>query len=1145
MRIVLVEVRDQQERNERAFAKPLVRVGRDPETCDIVFDQVDYPMVSRRHAELRADEGGNWTVVDSGSKFGTYINGQRIAGSQPLAEGARVQFGAHGPIVRVAQLESAANKLPTVVGYGQQGAPQPPAQPQNDRSPYETVRDIPRESLASVNNTANQSTSPNETTLSRPAAPPIPAPIAQKPAQASKAFIEFSDPATNRAERRELTGDQVLLGREAASIVPIDAGAAVVSRRHAELRRNVAGAQQQYTLVDLGSFNGTLLNGQRITTPAPLFDADEIQLGAGGPVLRIIDPQHPAPAGAERVGQRVITEAGAQVLAASPHQAAFAPSTMNAPAAPDFQRTMVVKSGTSGLQGATQNIGGTGQHQKPQNGGAANGSQPHMQLLMQRMFDAKGTITMGRAETNDVRLDGLQISNTHARFTRTNEGGVTVEDAGSTNGVYVNGERLQGKRPVTAQDVVQIGPFVVYADAARGIAVFDTRAKTRIDVVDITKIVPNRSGGGQIKLLDDVDLTILPNEFVGLLGPSGAGKSTLMDALNGMRPASAGRVFVNNLDFYQHLDSLKQSIGYVPQDDIIHRELTVYRTLYYVARLRLTRDASKQEIDQIINEVMDVTGLAERRDVPVAQLSGGQRKRVSIAVELITKPSIIFLDEPTSGLDPATEEKIMRLFRQIAESGRTVILTTHAMENVRLFDKIVVMMRGKLVFYGTPQEALKHVGADSFKDLYDRLEAPIDAELKKLPALAPNASTDQKRQYKAERERISDAVADNWRNSFHQTPIYQRNIAQPLATLKGETGATAVPRRRAGVIDAVRQWGTLARRYMEVLGRDKFNLLILFAQAPIIALLIYLVVRNDATRDFPYFVLSLVAVWFGTSVAAREVVKEAAVYKRERMVNLGLLPYVGSKLLVLGMIVGAQCILLFGSLKILDVAGLTYLPGSLFGIPQLFLMILTAMVGVALGLFISAIVKTSEMATSLVPLILIPQILFSGLVGVPQGVSKLVGLTMPATWAFDGMKRLSTLDTLREEGSDEEGVNKGRGLYKNVEDINDKQIADARTNIENYRKDADKKLDDYKKKLDDYVKRLQNGETGLTKPDAPKLDDPPAVSDARKVKDEELREYVDFKHPWGHVLLDPVVLLVMFFGLMIATLIALRFQDQG
>src|SRR6059058_5843873 len=304
---------------------------------------------------------------------------------------------------------------------------------------------------------------------------------------------------------------------------------------------------------------------------------------------------------------------------------------------------------------------------------------------------------------------------------------------------------------------------------AQGVAVYDTRSKTRIDCINITKIVKNRSGGGSIKLLDDIGLTIQPNEFVGLLGPSGAGKSTLMDALNGMRPASSGFVLINNLDLYRHLDSLKQSIGYVPQDDIIHRELTVYRTLYYVARLRLSRDVSSKEIDQTVSEVLDVTGLSERADVRVDQLSGGQRKRVSMAVELITKPSMIFLDEPTSGLDPGTEERIMRLFRQIVESGRTVIMTTHAMENVKLFDKIVVLMQGKLVFYGKPEEALTYLQAKSFKDLFNKLEEPVTREVHARG--------------EAVRRQVTEQTESEWKEKFLKTPQYVRNVQQPLNEL--------------------------------------------------------------------------------------------------------------------------------------------------------------------------------------------------------------------------------------------------------------------------------------------------------------------------------------------------------------------------
>ena len=360
------------------------------------------------------------------------------------------------------------------------------------------------------------------------------------------------------------------------------------------------------------------------------------------------------------------------------------------------------------------------------------------QLLMSLVFGGKNELIIGREDASDIKLDGLQISNRHARLLQTSSG-IAIEDLGSTNGVFVNEKKIT-KQNVSPTDSVYIGSFLIKIDNQRNISVFDTRSKTRIDSINITKDVKNRSGGGTLRLLDNISLSIKPNEFVGLLGPSGAGKSTFMDALNGMRPASGGSVLINNLDLYEHLDSIKQSIGYVPQDDIIHRELTVFRTLYYVAKLRLSRDVSRKEINQIIEEVMDVTGLTERRNVPINQLSGGQRKRVSIAVELITKPSVIFLDEPTSGLDPATEEKIMKLFRQIAESGRTVILTTHAMENVKLFDKIVLLMRGKLAFYGKPDEALKHLGAESFKDLYDKLEEPIEQKLQSKRKRQPSGN---------------------------------------------------------------------------------------------------------------------------------------------------------------------------------------------------------------------------------------------------------------------------------------------------------------------------------------------------------------------------------------------------------------------
>jgi ABC-type multidrug transport system ATPase subunit/pSer/pThr/pTyr-binding forkhead associated (FHA) protein len=1116
MKIVLSEESNEQQKPERVYERPVVKIGRDPAECQVVFNQTEWPMVSRRHAEIRFKDG-RYLLVDTNSSFGTFLDGQRITEPVEILEGARAQFGAGGPIMRVVRIEQ----------------DQPRPAPAVDFADMETRRDMmPGEPPVAEPTPPAPPPPPKATPQPQPpaqqpaprpaaAASPPPPPPAQSAAPSQPAFVEIMRSATGKLERIQVTKDVMLLGRDPATDVAIEASAAVVSRRHAEIQRR----DGQCVLVDKGSFNGTLLNDQRITTPTPLYDGDRIQLGMGGPILRFVDPSHPAPAGAQHSGQRALAGAG------TPAVAPVAP--ISGPLAEVAgMHTMVVKSGSGSLQPQKATAAG---------GAGMGGTQP--QLLMQLGFNGKQQLTIGRAPDNDIHLDGLQISNHHARIL--NSGGqIIIEDVGSTNGVYINGTRITGRRPVQNRDIVQVGPFVLQADPQRGVAIFDTRSKTRIDVIDITKEVSNRSGGGMIKLLDDVDLTIQPNEFVGLLGPSGAGKSTLMDSMNGMRPATTGHVLINNLDLYQHLDSLKQSIGYVPQDDIIHRELTVYRTLYYVARLRLSRDVSTAEIDQIVGEVMDVTGLSERRDVPVGQLSGGQRKRVSIAVELITKPSVIFLDEPTSGLDPATEEKIMKLFRQIAESGRTVILTTHAMENVKLFDKIVVMMRGKLVFYGAPQEALAHIQADSFKDLYDKLEAPIDDQTAKMQPLPPNATKEQKAAFKKQKEQIAESVAEEWKRRFQRTPQYQRNIVQPLSGLRRDQQAVAPAKRRPTVTDSLRQWATLARRYMEVLGRDRFNLLILFGQAPIVAFLLYLVVGHDVPRDFPFFVLALVAVWFGTSVSAREIIRERAVYNRERMVNLGLLPYVGSKLLVLSMIVGVQCVLLFGTIKLFDMAGMMKLQGYVFGLPQLITMIVTGVVGIALGLLISAVVRTSEMATSLVPLILIPQILFSGLVGVPTGFSRIVGLVMPATWAFDEMKRLSGLDTLREEGSEKAGTNEGRGLYKHVEDLNKDNIDRARHDIDNYKKVAEDNQADFEKKMNDYVARLKQGDTSAVQPEAPKLGDAPVVPEAEKIPD-DLSSYVDFLHPWGNVLLNPIVLIIMFFSLIAATIMALRSQDIG
>ncbi|HEU5238300.1 MAG TPA: ABC transporter permease, partial [Pyrinomonadaceae bacterium] len=428
--------------------------------------------------------------------------------------------------------------------------------------------------------------------------------------------------------------------------------------------------------------------------------------------------------------------------------------------------------------------------------------------------------------------------------------------------------------------------------------------------------------------------------------------------------------------------------------------------------------------------------------------------------------------------------------------------------------------------------ALSYVGATSFKELYDKLEAPIFERLKTADGHVP-------------REQIAEEVAEQWKRRFVGTEQYRKNVATPLAEVSSKPRQAAPAKRRTTLGDSIRQWATLSRRYMGVLTRDKFNLLILFGQAPIIALLTYLVVGAKSPRDFFYFVLALVALWFGTSLAAREVIRERAVYNRERMVNLRLMPYVGSKVFVLSLIVSFQCLILFITLKLLDVVGLMTLPGRFGGLPQLAVMILTGMVGIGLGLFVSAVVKTSEMATSLVPLILIPQILFCGLVGVPVGMARVVGVIMPATWSFDAMKRSSNLDVLRgkDENAQPAAKNDGRGLYKQIERDNDANIADAQQKIAKYKADAEKSSKDFEKNMDQYQKDLLN-RVEATKPTAPKLGPAPSIAKASQVP-EDLSTFVDFLHPWGGRLMNFGVLLTMFFVLLGATGIALRVQDIG
>ncbi len=1058
MNITLVEITSAGSKPEVSFNRARVRVGREGNDCDVAFDGTLHPMVSRQHAEFRC-ENGKWMIADLDSSYGVFVDGTRISAPLTLKAGSNVQLGPDGPRLLVIWLEAEG-------GMTEAAAPSvaSPAPPVFVRPPEIVPRQASQE--PKIKPAAQESwemgAAPAGPKASSTASKPTPPPVVPK----LDGSLEFVDEPSRPSVK--LDGGTAWLGRDASCAVVIDGQAGMVSRRHAQVRAESGS----FFIEDNKSFNGTLVNDTRISSPTPLRPGDLIRLGIGGPLLRFASTDAPAERGSVssfNISPIVSVQKGQQ------------------PALPSGSNTMIVdRESAEKLRVMDRPV--------------------QAQLIMSVPFGEKSQLNIGRDERNEIKLDGLQISNRHARLLLTGNG-VAVEDLKSTNGVYISGQRVS-RQMIQPQDAVQIGAFLLSVDAAMTVNIFDTRSRTRIDVVDITRTVKDTSGGGPLSLLDSISLSIQPNEFVGVLGPSGAGKSMLVEVMNGMNPATSGNVRINGLDLHRHFDSIKQSIGFVPQEDIIHRELSVFRTLYYVAKMRLSRDVSSAEVKEIVEEVLDMTGLSERRDVRVSKLSGGQRKRVSIAVELITKPSVIFLDEPTSGLDPTAEERIMKLFRRIAESGRTVVLTTHAMENVNLFDKVVILMGGKLVFYGKPDEALSHFKVPGFKALFDRLDEPVEKGVDEHG--------------ESYRRQITDSTARTWADKFRATPQFRENVQKPLNDLTAAPAGGTKKKHRLGILGTVGQWATLSRRYLEVLFNDKLTLFILLAQAPIIALMTYFVMDGERPRDFVYFVLALVAMWFGTSVSAREIVRERDVYKRERMVNLGLFPYLASKLFVIGIIVTVQCLLLFVPLKIFDLAGLMSMPGELGGVPQLWAMLLTCAVGVGIGLFVSAIVRTSEMATSLVPLILIPQLLFSGLAGIPTGVSRAVSLTMPAAWSFDTMKRFSTLDTLEPEGANANGKTKGLGLYKYIEAENEKIVAKAKQDFEDLRNQNPASY-----------QGTSNDQTGR--------DDVSAVT-IKKIPD-DLSGYVTFIHPWMNEVLNQFILVLMFGLITLAALLVLRLRD--
>lgn len=333
-------------------------------------------------------------------------------------------------------------------------------------------------------------------------------------------------------------------------------------------------------------------------------------------------------------------------------------------------------------------------------------------------FDRIGVIRIGRNPDNDVVLPDFWVSRKHAEFRRVGTE-YQVVDLGSSNGLYHNGKRVP-KAVLSAGDRVTIGRHEFLFDG-RDVYTHDDQGPTSVIADDITVEVRRKP------LIDDVSFALRRGTLLGVIGPSGCGKSTLLKAMTGIRPADRGQLLYDGKDIHEHYSELRKRIGMVPQDDVLHRQLTVRRALRFAAALRFASDVPRRQRKERVNEVLELLGLTNHARKRIDTLSGGQRKRTSVALELLTEPSLLALDEPTSGLDPALDKEIMRELRGVANRGRTVVVVTHSVLHLDLCDRVLVMcLGGRMGYFGPPDEVLPFFQAEDYADVFDKVTREAD-----------------------------------------------------------------------------------------------------------------------------------------------------------------------------------------------------------------------------------------------------------------------------------------------------------------------------------------------------------------------------------------------------------------------------------
>jgi ABC-type multidrug transport system ATPase subunit len=571
----------------------------------------------------------------------------------------------------------------------------------------------------------------------------------------------------------------------------------------------------------------------------------------------------------------------------------------------------------------------------------------------------KAEITIGRSSKCDIVINDDAVSRMHTKIFKVNNE-IYVEDLRSTNGTFLNQTKIKTKTKVNSSDIIYIGLHAFSLNTASR----DLSTESAIKTIQLKKVFKDGRIG-----LHPININISSKKIVALMGPSGCGKSTLLKALNGDSPASSGEVYIFGLELIKNYELLKQKIGYVPQDDIVHSELTVNETLYYAAKLRLADGALETLIQERITEILVSLNLNDSaiRSTKIKNLSGGQRKRISIAVELLNRPSILFLDEPTSSLDPETIEEFLKCLKDLCHHGTTVIMVTHKPEDLHYVDDIIFLgAKGYHIYAGSKNEFLTYFSKKNIIEVYSLLSSEKSAKEwnQKLP---------------------NNAQANQLEQSI--------NIKKEIST------------------SPVRQLFWQSRRYLNIKTNDLKNMLLLFLQPLIIAILIklsftHLIEKSSISGEKvgvlgAVFMIIISTIWFGVSNSAKEIVSEKAIFRRERMYNLYLSNYFLSKWIVLSIISFIQLSFFLLILKIAYGNELTNYMNSL-----LFLFFISNS-AIILGLLLSAISESTDAVMTILPVALLSQIILAGIITPLQSkLTEFMSYFTLGRWGTEGFCRL-------------------------------------------------------------------------------------------------------------------------------------------